>query len=36
MKLTVGNIRLIMVLGCVFFWVAAGIIGYYTYFTIRG
>ncbi|CAH5766622.1 hypothetical protein ACNHIR_04240 [Klebsiella michiganensis] len=30
MKLTVGNILLLCVLGCVAIWVAVGFIGYYT------
>ncbi|HIG8799227.1 TPA: hypothetical protein ACYEOW_005582 [Raoultella terrigena] len=28
MKLTVGNIIQLMVLGCILFWVVAGFIGY--------
>jgi hypothetical protein len=30
MKLTVGNILLLCVLGCIVIWVAVGFIGYYT------
>ena len=30
MKLTVGNIRLLCMLGCIVIWVAVGFIGYYT------
>ncbi|HHT2386586.1 MULTISPECIES: hypothetical protein [Enterobacterales] len=28
MKLTIGNIRLLLVLGCIVIWIAAGFIGY--------
>lgn len=29
MKITVGNVIQLIVLGCILFWIAAGIIGYY-------
>lgn len=28
MKLTIGNIRLLLVLGCIVIWVVVGFIGY--------
>ena len=34
MKLTVGNVIQLMVLGCILFWIAAGIIGYYAFVDI--
>ncbi|WBW59830.1 hypothetical protein [Klebsiella electrica] len=33
MKLTIGNIRLLLVLGCIVTWVAVGFIGYHAVIT---